>query len=114
MFLFLKTGPIRLFHFAGGFSVAYAPAQIQWYFEKEKITASTNGAVFLPLIISLAATATVFWKFAEFGIAQGLSINIQIRRSTAPAGALHYAGGSNLHFRYSLPKSTPSSSYSGR
>ncbi len=54
------------FHFAGGLSIAYTSAQILSYLEKEKITAALNQVVFLVLIFSLTATATVFWEFAEF------------------------------------------------
>lgn len=54
------------FHFAGGLSIAYTSAQILSYLEKEKITVTLNQVVFLVLIFSLTATATVFWEFAEF------------------------------------------------
>lgn len=66
------------FHFAGGFSIAYTSAQILSYLEKEKITAALNQVVFLVLIFSLTATATVFWEFAEFTGDQLLNTNIQI------------------------------------
>jgi len=66
------------FHFAGGLSIAYTSAQILSYLEKEKITATLNQVIFLVLIFSLTATATVLWEFAEFIGDQLLNINIQI------------------------------------
>ena len=66
------------FHFAGGLSIAYTSAQILSYLEKEKITAKLNQVVFLVVIFSLTATATVFWEFAEFIGDQLLNTNIQI------------------------------------
>ena len=66
------------FHFAGGLSIAYTSAQILSYLEKAKITVALNHVVFLVLIFSLTATATVFWEFAEFIADQLLNTNIQI------------------------------------
>ena|SRR5690349_21633876 len=66
------------FHFAGGLSVAYTSAQILSYLEKEKITAPLHQVIFLVLVFSLTATATVFWEFAEFIWDQILNTNIQI------------------------------------
>jgi len=66
------------FHFVGGLSIAFTSAQILSYLEKEKIIAALNQVVFLALIFSLTATATVFWEFAEFIGDQLLNTNIQI------------------------------------
>jgi len=66
------------FHYIGGLSIAYTSAQILAYLEKEKISTTLNKAVFLVLIFSLTATATVFWEFAEFIGDQLLGTNIQI------------------------------------
>jgi len=66
------------FHYIGGLSIAYTSAQILAYLEKEKISTTLNKAVFLVLIFSLTAIATVFWEFAEFIGDQLLGTNIQI------------------------------------
>jgi len=66
------------FHYIGGLSVAYASTQILSYLEKEKITATLNKVVLLILILSLTATATVFWEFAEFIGDNLLDTNIQV------------------------------------
>jgi predicted PurR-regulated permease PerM len=66
------------FHFAGGLSIAYTSTRILSYLEKEKITRALNQVIFLVLIFSLTATATVFWEFAEFIGDQLLNTNIQI------------------------------------
>jgi hypothetical protein len=66
------------FHFAGGLSIAYTSTRILSYLEKEKIIPALNQAVFLVLIFSLTATATIFWEFAEFIGDQLLNTNIQI------------------------------------
>ena len=66
------------FHYAGGLSIAYASTQILSYLEKEKIIATLNRVVFLILILSLTATATVFWEFAEFIGDTLLGTNIQV------------------------------------
>jgi hypothetical protein len=66
------------FHFAGGLSIAYTSTRILSYLEKEKITPALNQVVFLVLIFSLTATATVLWEFAEFIGDQLLNTNIQI------------------------------------
>ena len=66
------------FHYIGGLSIAYTSAKLLSYLEKEKISAILNKVIFLVLIFSLTATATVFWEFAEFIGDQLLSTNIQI------------------------------------
>ena len=66
------------FHYIGGLSIAYTSAQFLSYLEKEKISTILNKVIFLILIFSLTATATVFWEFAEFIGDQLLSTNIQI------------------------------------
>ena len=66
------------FHYVGGLSVAYTSAQILAYLEKENTSSSMNKVIFLVLIFSLTATATVFWEFVEFIGDQLLGTNIQI------------------------------------
>jgi len=66
------------FHFAGGLSIAYTSTRILSYLEKEKIIPALHPVVFLILIFSLTATATVFWEFAEFILDRSLNTNIQI------------------------------------
>jgi hypothetical protein len=66
------------FHYLGGFSIAYTSAQILSYLEKEKITPRLNRGIFMVLMISLTATAAVFWEFAEFTGDQLFNTNIQI------------------------------------
>jgi hypothetical protein len=66
------------FHFMGGFSIAYMCTQILAYFEKEKTIAPLNIVVFLLLVLSLTATAAVFWEFAEFGADRLLGTNAQV------------------------------------
>jgi hypothetical protein len=66
------------FHYIGGLSIAYASVQILSYLEKETISTRLNKVLFLVLIFSLTATATVFWEFAEFLGDQLLDTNLQI------------------------------------
>jgi hypothetical protein len=66
------------FHYIGGLSIAYTSVQILSYLEKEKISTPLNKVVFLALIFSLTATASVFWEFAEFIGDQLLHTNLQI------------------------------------
>ncbi|RPI91707.1 MAG: hypothetical protein EHM40_14960 [Chloroflexi bacterium] len=66
------------FHFLGGLSIAHTSTQILSYLEKERITVALNRVLFLVLILSLTATATVFWEFAEFIGDRLLESNIQI------------------------------------
>ncbi|HEX9838852.1 MAG TPA: hypothetical protein VGA72_05870 [Anaerolineales bacterium] len=66
------------FHYIGGLSIAYTSVQILSYLEKEKISTKLNKVLFLVLIFSLTATATVLWEFAEFIGDQLLDTNIQI------------------------------------
>jgi hypothetical protein len=65
------------FHYMGGLSIAYTSAQILSYFESEKITAIQNKVLFLVLLLSLTATAAVFWEFAEFISDQFLATHLQ-------------------------------------
>jgi hypothetical protein len=66
------------FHFTGGFSIAYTSAKIPAHLEKETVITKPNRAVFLALILSLTATATVFWEFGEFIMDRVLGTNIQV------------------------------------
>lgn len=66
------------FHYAGGLSIAYASAQILSFLEREKTVAVLNRIIFLVLIVSLTATAAVFWEFTEFLIDQWLHTNVQV------------------------------------
>lgn len=66
------------FHYIGGFSIGHTSIQILSYLEKEEITPRLNRAIFMVLILSLTATAAVFWEFAEFIGDQLFHTNIQI------------------------------------
>jgi hypothetical protein len=66
------------FHYIGGLSIAYTSAQILSCLEGEKITVMPNRVLFLILVFSLAATATVFWEFMEFIGDRLMGTNIQI------------------------------------
>lgn len=65
-------------HYAGGFSIAYTATQILAHLEKGPGSATLNRVIFLTLIISLTASATVFWEFAEFSVDKILSTNVQV------------------------------------
>ena len=67
------------FHYLGGLSIAYTSAQILSHLEKKIITTRLNRMIFLALILSLTATAAVFWEFAEFIGDQLFHTNIQVR-----------------------------------
>jgi len=66
------------FHYLGGLSIAYSSAQILSYLEDENFNARLNGVIFLVLILSLTATAAVFWEFAEFIGDRLFHTNIQV------------------------------------
>lgn len=67
------------FHFLGGVSIAYSAAQILEYLEKHRLlTNRLDWVIFLMLLFSITATATVFWEFAEFIADQALHRNIQV------------------------------------
>lgn len=67
------------FHYIGGLSIAYMSAEILSYLQKESILRNPlDKVIFLPLIFSLTATATVFWEFAEFSVDQLFKTNVQI------------------------------------
>jgi hypothetical protein len=66
------------FHYLGGLSIAWTSAQILRYMESEKNIAALDKILFPILIISLTATAAVFWEFAEFIGDRLLRTNIQI------------------------------------
>ena len=89
------------FHYIGGLSIAYTSVQILSYLEKEKISTTLNKVVFLALIFSLTATATVFWEFAEFIGDQFLKANIQISlANTMQDQFMGILGGSTWVFLY--------------
>jgi hypothetical protein len=66
------------FHYLGGLSIACTSAQILSYLEREKITPRLNRVIFMVLILSLTATAAVFWEFGEFVGDRLFYTNIQI------------------------------------
>ena len=66
------------FHYLGGLSIAYSAAQILSYLEKEKFTPRLNRIIFMVLMVSLTATAAVFWEFGEFTGDHLFKTNIQI------------------------------------
>jgi hypothetical protein len=65
-----------LFHFLGGLSIAFTATHLFCYLESENII-DLNKAIFLVLVISLTATTTVFWEFAEFLSDQLLGTQLQ-------------------------------------
>jgi len=90
------------FHYVGGLSIAYTSAQILVYLEKENISTAMNKVIFLVLIFSLTATATVFWEFVEFIGDQLLGTNIQISlANTMQDQLMGILGGATYVFIYS-------------
>jgi hypothetical protein len=65
------------FHYIGGLSIAYASSQVLAYLEAQKIISTLNKMIFLALILSLTATAAVFWEFLEFTLDQFLATHLQ-------------------------------------
>ena len=89
------------FHYVGGLSIAYTSAQILVYLEKENISTAMNKVIFLVLIFSLTATATVFWEFVEFIGDQLLGTNIQISlANTMQDQLMGILGGATYVFIY--------------
>jgi hypothetical protein len=89
------------FHYIGGFSIAYTYAQILSYLEREKITPRLHRVMFVILILSLTATAAVFWEFAEFIRDQLFDTNIQISlANTMQDQFLGVLGGMTVAFLY--------------
>jgi hypothetical protein len=66
------------FHYVGGLSIAYTSVQILSFLEEDQLSIRLNRVIFLVMIFSLTATATVLWEFAEFIGDQLLGTNIQI------------------------------------
>ncbi len=90
------------FHFIGGLSIAYTSTQILTYLEEEKISVALHKAIFLVIIFSLTATATVFWELAEFAGDQVLGANIQISlANTMQDQFMGVLGGTTWVFLYS-------------
>ncbi len=88
-------------HYMGGLSIAYASTRILSYLEKERITATLNRIVFLILILSVTATAAVFWEFAEFIGDQLLATNIQVSlANTMQDQFMGILGGATWAFIY--------------
>ena len=89
------------FHYVGGLSIAYTSAQILGHLEKENTSSSMNKVIFLVLIFSLTATATVFWEFVEFIGDQLLGTNIQISlANTMQDQLMGILGGATYVFIY--------------
>jgi hypothetical protein len=89
------------FHYLGGLSITYSSAQILSYLEEENITARLNGVIFLVLILSLTATAAVFWEFAEFIGDRLFHTNIQVSlANTMQDQFLGVLGGMTIVFIY--------------
>jgi hypothetical protein len=90
------------FHYIGGLSIAYASAAILSYLKKEKIINTLNKPIFLILIFSLTATATVFWEFGEFLLDWLLDTNIQVNlANTMQDQFMGILGGTTLVFLWS-------------
>lgn len=66
-------------HYMGGLSIAYSATKIIRYLEQQQMLVNPlNNAVFLVLLISLTATAAIFWEFAEFTMDLLLGTNVQV------------------------------------
>ena len=65
------------FHYIGGLSIAYATTKILSHLESKKVTAALDRVLLLVLLLSLTATTTVFWEFAEFILDQLLDTHLQ-------------------------------------
>ena len=65
------------FHFIGGFSIAFATTKLMAYLESEKVTPPLNRVILLVLLLSLTATATVYWEFMEFVSDRWLHTHLQ-------------------------------------
>jgi len=89
------------FHYVGGLSIAYTSAQILAHLEKGNTSIAMNKMIFLVLIFSLTATATVFWEFVEFIGDQLLGTNIQISlANTMQDQLMGILGGATYVFIY--------------
>lgn len=89
------------FHYIGGLSIAYTSAQILSHLEKKIITTRLNRMIFLVLILSLTATAAVFWEFAEFIGDRLFHTNIQVSlANTMQDQFLGVLGGMTVVFIY--------------
>lgn len=65
-------------HYLGGISIAYALAKLVQYLEAEEILRPVDRRILLVLLISLTASAAVFWEFGEFIGDRLFQTNIQI------------------------------------
>ena len=89
------------FHYLGGFSIGYTSTQILSYLEQEEITPRLHRAIFMILILSVTATAAVFWEFAEFIGDQLFHTNIQISlANTMQDQFFGVLGGMTVTFLY--------------
>jgi hypothetical protein len=89
------------FHYLGGLSIAWTSAQLLSYLEQERIISRLNRVIFMVLILSLTATAAVFWEFAEFIGDRLFDTNIQISlANTMQDQFLGVLGGMTIVFVY--------------
>jgi hypothetical protein len=89
------------FHYLGGLSIAYTSAEILLYLEKENFTPRLNRVILMVLILSLTATAAVFWEFAEFIGDRLFHTNIQVSlTNTMQDQFLGVLGGMTIVFIY--------------
>ncbi len=89
------------FHYIGGLSIAYTSVQILSYLEKEKIITRLNRLISMVFILSLTATAAVFWEFAEFVGDRLFHTNIQVSlANTMQDQFLGVLGGMTIVFIY--------------
>jgi hypothetical protein len=67
-------------HFCGGMAIAYFISRCFQLLPREAATIRRSRIVLLELllVVSLTATAAVFWEFAEFTIDQVFGSNVQI------------------------------------
>lgn len=82
-------------HYLGGLSIAYSATKIIRYLEQQRVFVNPlNNVLFLIVLVSLTATAAVFWEFAEFSMDRLLRTNVQISlANTMPDQFMGILGG---------------------
>jgi hypothetical protein len=65
-------------HFAGGVAMAFFVSQCFRTLPRESARRGRLAVLELVLVVSLTATAAVFWEFAEFGVDRLTGSNVQL------------------------------------
>jgi hypothetical protein len=65
-------------HFIGGISIAYTAYLLVRFVQAEKVIAKLDKPIIYLLIVTITATTTVLWEFAEFLSDNLLKTNLQI------------------------------------